>query len=58
LPQAINHVASITLHQFLVVFRHTVTGAILGRKQCEFGAGWEGVRSELEVCGCGSGERA
>jgi len=29
------------LHEFSVVFRHTVTGAGLGRKQCGTGAGQE-----------------
>jgi len=39
----------------VVVFRHTVTGAGLGRKQCGAGAGWESARGGggLEVCGNG-----
>jgi len=28
----------------LVISRHTVTGADVGRKQCGAGASWEGLR--------------
>ena len=40
-----------------MVFKHTVTGAGLGRTQC--GTGWESVKGEcvLEVWGCGAGAR-
>jgi len=34
-----------------------VTGANLGRKQCESGACWEGLQGGLGVCGCGVGAR-
>jgi len=38
------------LHEFLAAFRHTVTDAGLGRKQCGTGADWESVS-----CGSGAG---
>jgi len=45
------------LHELLVVFRHTVTGADLGRKECGAGAGWEGVRVRSLWVRGGSGQK-